>query len=52
VCPQCQAPKSRFAGYDAFTGKTIGKTGLPASVTISLVLGLVLAGAFVFVGLN
>jgi len=52
VCPQCQAPKSRFAGYDAYTGKTIGNTGLPLSVTISLVLGLVLAGAFVFVGLN
>mmetsp|Transcript_5133 Transcript_5133/g.8923 ORF Transcript_5133/g.8923 Transcript_5133/m.8923 type:complete len:239 (-) Transcript_5133:153-869(-) len=52
ICPQCQAPKSRFLGYDPETGKTIGSGGLPPVVAISLGLGLVLAAVFVYVGLE
>merc|ERR1712216_853728 len=36
ICPQCQAPKSRFLRYDPETGKTIGSSGLPPIVGISL----------------
>jgi len=52
VCPQCQAPKSRFLRYDPETGKTIGSSGLPPVVAISLGLGIALAAAFVYLGLS
>ena len=52
VCPQCQAPKSRFLRYDPETGKTIGSGGLPPVVAISLGLGLALVGAFVYIGFS
>eukprot|EP00238_Polyblepharides_amylifera_P008869 CAMPEP_0196580084 /NCGR_PEP_ID=MMETSP1081-20130531/26915_1 /TAXON_ID=36882 /ORGANISM="Pyramimonas amylifera, Strain CCMP720" /LENGTH=242 /DNA_ID=CAMNT_0041899867 /DNA_START=74 /DNA_END=802 /DNA_ORIENTATION=+ len=52
ICPQCNAPKSRFSKYDPITGKITGNTGLPAIVSISLGLGLLVAGAFVYIGLN
>lgn len=52
ICPQCNAPKGRFSKYDAYTGKITGNTGLPAVVTISLVLGIVVLVGLVSVGLS
>jgi len=46
ICPQCQAPKKRFASYDPVTGK-VGKTGANVSQFISVVLGLALVAYFV-----
>ncbi len=53
-CPQCAAPKSRFAGYDAETGKTTGKgaSGLPAVVSIVGAIGAVGILALVVLGLQ
>lgn len=51
-CPQCGAPKSRFAQYDAETGKTKGSTDNPVLVTIAGALGLGLAIGLVVVGLK
>eukprot|EP00898_Chlorokybus_atmophyticus_P008949 jgi/Chlat1/9055/Chrsp94S09268 len=48
-CPQCNAPKKRFAAYDAETGQIKGSAGLPPTVVVTLVLGIVLAGGLVFV---
>jgi rubredoxin len=41
VCPQCNAPRSRFAKYDVETGTAIGGTSAPLVTTISTVVGLV-----------
>lgn len=46
ICPQCQAPKKRFATYDPVTGK-VGKTGANVSQFISVVLGLAVVAYFV-----
>ncbi|KAK9144183.1 hypothetical protein Sjap_004086 [Stephania japonica] len=35
VCPQCQAPKKRFAGYDVNTGKAVGGTLPPIGVILA-----------------
>jgi len=51
-CPQCQAPKKRFAGYDPVTGRTIGGQKTPIPVLIGVVLGAVGIGAFLFFGLQ
>jgi hypothetical protein len=51
-CPQCQAPKKRFAGYDPETGNTIGGQKTPIPVIIGVVLGAVGIGAFLFLGLQ
>lgn len=51
-CPQCQAPKSRFAEYDAETGATKGGGGNPALVTAAGALGLGLVIGLVIVGLQ
>ena len=53
-CPQCAAPKSRFAGYDAETGRTTGKgaSGAPQIVNIVGAIGLVGIIALVVVGLQ
>ena len=48
---QCNAPKSRFAGYDAETGKTKGSNAAPALVTISGIIGAGLLAALVGLGL-
>eukprot|EP00239_Pterosperma_sp_CCMP1384_P006630 CAMPEP_0197845508 /NCGR_PEP_ID=MMETSP1438-20131217/2428_1 /TAXON_ID=1461541 /ORGANISM="Pterosperma sp., Strain CCMP1384" /LENGTH=268 /DNA_ID=CAMNT_0043456827 /DNA_START=27 /DNA_END=833 /DNA_ORIENTATION=- len=52
VCPQCLSGKSRFSGYDPETGKTIGGTGLPLAVSLSLGIGLVAGIGLIAVGLN
>lgn len=51
-CPQCQAPKKRFAGYDPVTGRTIGGQKTPIPVLIGVVLGAAGVGAFLFFGLQ
>jgi rubredoxin len=41
ACPQCSAPKSRFAKYDAETGKAVGGgLNTPVVVTAATVIGL------------
>eukprot|EP00270_Netrium_digitus_P009899 TRINITY_DN303_c0_g1_i3.p1 TRINITY_DN303_c0_g1~~TRINITY_DN303_c0_g1_i3.p1 ORF type:complete len:277 (+),score=53.49 TRINITY_DN303_c0_g1_i3:47-832(+) len=50
-CPQCSAPKKRFAPYDAETGRAIGG-GTPISVLLSLFVGTAAIGAFLFYGLQ
>ncbi|KAK9787857.1 hypothetical protein WJX73_000120 [Symbiochloris irregularis] len=49
-CPQCQAPKKRFAAYDAESGKAKGGSLLsPATIGI-VVGGLVVLAALLYVG--
>nr|XP_043630376.1 uncharacterized protein LOC122601697 [Erigeron canadensis] len=52
LCPQCRAPKKRFAGYDPVTGKTIGGTLPPIGVIIGLIAGLAGVGALLVYGLQ
>ena len=46
VCPQCNAPRSRFARYDVETGKAIGGSKAPLITTVSTVIGLAGIGYF------
>lgn len=52
VCPQCQAPKKRFARYDVDTGKAIGGGLPPIGVIIGLVAGVGAVGALLVYGLQ
>lgn len=52
ACPQCIAPKKRFARYDANTGKAIGGGLPPVGVVIGLVAGLAAVGALLVYGLQ
>ncbi|XP_078446001.1 rubredoxin family protein [Wolffia australiana] len=52
VCPQCAAPKKRFARYDVNSGKAIGGTLPPIGVIIGLVAGLAAVGALLVYGLQ
>ncbi|XP_011015334.1 PREDICTED: uncharacterized protein LOC105118968, partial [Populus euphratica] len=40
VCPQCRAPKKRFARYDVNTGRAVGGGLPPIGVIIGLVAGV------------
>ncbi|KAL2631424.1 hypothetical protein R1flu_016110 [Riccia fluitans] len=51
-CPQCQAPKKRFAQYDPETGKAIGGGGTPISVILGVLAGAIAVGALAFYGLQ
>ncbi|XP_024386075.1 uncharacterized protein [Physcomitrium patens] len=51
-CPQCQAPKKRFAGYDPETGRTIGGQATPIPVLLGVVFGAAAIGAILFFGLQ
>ncbi|KAF8008824.1 hypothetical protein BT93_K2466 [Corymbia citriodora subsp. variegata] len=51
-CPQCQAPKKRFARYDVNTGKAIGGGLPPIGVIIGLVAGVGAVGALLLYGLQ
>jgi rubredoxin len=51
-CPQCGAPKSRFAGYDAETGKITSGGGLPQVVSLVGAIGAVGIIALIVVGLQ
>lgn len=52
VCPQCQAPKKRFARYDVNTGKAIGGGLPPIGVIVGLVAGIGAVGALLVYGLQ
>ncbi|PKI54578.1 hypothetical protein CRG98_025092 [Punica granatum] len=52
ACPQCQAPKKRFAKYDVNTGKAIGGGLPPIGVLIGLVAGIGAVGALLVYGLQ
>ena len=49
-CPQCQAPKKRFARYDVNTGKAIGGGLPPIGVIIGLLAGVGAVGALLVYG--
>ncbi|KAL5182044.1 Rubredoxin-1 [Glycine soja] len=51
-CPQCQAPKKRFARYDVNTGKAIGGGLPPIGVIIGLLAGVGAVGALLVYGLQ
>lgn len=51
-CPQCQAPKKRFAKYDVNTGKAIGGGLPPIGVLVGLVAGIGAVGALLVYGLQ
>ena len=52
ACPQCRAPKKRFARYDVNTGKAIGGGLPPIGVIIGLVAGIAGVGALLVYGLQ
>ncbi|KAK8590128.1 hypothetical protein V6N13_088911 [Hibiscus sabdariffa] len=52
ACPQCRAPKKRFAPYDVNTGKAIGGGLPPIGVIIGLVAGVGAVGALLVYGLQ
>ncbi|XP_021725759.1 uncharacterized protein LOC110692977 [Chenopodium quinoa] len=52
ACPQCIAPKKRFARYDVNTGKAVGGALPPIGVIIGLVAGLGAVGALLVYGLQ
>ncbi|KAJ8771307.1 hypothetical protein K2173_026484 [Erythroxylum novogranatense] len=52
VCPQCRAPKKRFARYDVNTGKAIGGGLPPIGVVVGLLAGVGAVGALLVYGLQ
>ncbi|XP_038906692.1 uncharacterized protein LOC120092622 [Benincasa hispida] len=52
ACPQCRAPKKRFAKYDVNTGKAIGGGLPPIGVIAGLVAGIGAVGALLVYGLQ
>eukprot|EP00891_Asterochloris_glomerata_P008449 jgi/Astpho2/8449/Aster-07634 len=50
VCPQCNAPKKRFAGYDADTGKITGKKPIQIGTYATVIGGLVGITVLAYVG--
>lgn len=50
TCPQCIAPKKRFARYDVNTGKAIGGGLPPIGVIVGLLAGLGAVGALLVYG--
>ncbi|XP_021900219.1 uncharacterized protein LOC110816371 [Carica papaya] len=52
VCPQCRAPKKRFAKYDVNTGKAIGGGLPPLGVIVGLLIGVGAVGALLVYGLQ
>ncbi|KAF6135816.1 hypothetical protein GIB67_028135 [Kingdonia uniflora] len=52
ACPQCLAPKKRFAEYDVITGKAIGGGLPPIGVIVGLVAGVAGVVALLVYGLQ
>ncbi|KAF3782603.1 hypothetical protein EJ110_NYTH33850 [Nymphaea thermarum] len=52
ICPQCSAPKKRFARYDVNTGRAIGGGLPPIGVIVGLVAGIAGVGALLVYGLQ
>jgi len=40
ICPQCNAPRSRFSKYDVETGRAIGGSKAPQLTTAATIIGL------------
>ena len=51
-CPQCNAPKKRFAEYDPETGRAIGGNAPPITVILSILVAAGAVGALLFYGLQ
>lgn len=51
-CPQCAAPKKRFAEYDPETGRAIGGSAAPITVILGILVGAAAVGALVLYGLQ
>lgn len=51
-CPQCKAPKKRFALFDAETGKTIGGTSADLATLLTVTVGLAGVGVLAYLGLS
>ncbi|XP_078179037.1 rubredoxin family protein [Carex rostrata] len=51
-CPQCNAPKKRFARYDVKSGKAVGGALPPIPVIVALVAGIAGVGALLVYGLQ
>ncbi|KAJ8554200.1 hypothetical protein K7X08_024878 [Anisodus acutangulus] len=52
ACPQCRAPKKRFARYDVNTGRATGGGLPPIGVIIGLIAGIGGVGALLVYGLQ
>lgn len=52
TCPQCRAPKKRFAEYDVNSGKPIGGGLPPIGVIVGLLAGVAGVGALLIYGLQ
>ncbi|XP_052182459.1 uncharacterized protein LOC127795039 [Diospyros lotus] len=52
TCPQCRAPKKRFARYDVNSGKAIGGGLPPIGVIMGLLAGIGAVGALLVYGLQ
>ncbi|KAI4378111.1 hypothetical protein MLD38_015639 [Melastoma candidum] len=52
TCPQCRAPKKRFAEYDVNSGKPIGGGLPPIGVIVGLLAGVAGVGALLVYGLQ
>ncbi|XAR71546.1 hypothetical protein NMG60_11017877 [Bertholletia excelsa] len=52
TCPQCRAPKKRFARYDVNKGKPVGGSLPPIGVIIGLLAGVGAVGALLVYGLQ
>merc|ERR550514_1513282 len=48
VCPQCNASKKRFAGFDAVTGKIYGAEGAQIGTLVTVIVGLVGLGILAY----
>ena len=51
-CPQCNAPKKRFAKYDAETGKKIGGTSMDLATALTVTVGLAGVAALAVLGFS
>lgn len=51
-CPQCRAPKKRFAAYDAETGKKVGGTSQDLATLLTVTLGLLGVGVLAYLGFS
>lgn len=52
VCPQCNAPKKRFAGYDPDTGKIKGTKPIQIGTYATVIGGLIGVGLLGYLGLK
>jgi rubredoxin len=49
-CPQCRAPKKRFARYDAVSGKKVGGTSQDLATLLTVSVGLLGVGILAYLG--